>query len=326
MLGEFDRTFDLTPVLDRRARKVLRLKETAGEAPRAHGAAELKRSTQTTVSVGAVHHGLELANRRLRRRQAQAQKFLHLFRNAFGVDELFDFGLLKIVQLHPESLVQIDAQCLRANGVIKRPLRKFGSLLTEPRFLFFGVAKGGMRQVHIHQHPATIDPGIQCLQCAFLLRDVELRQKLEERSFGFNVQTAVVHEPRPIVGVGFARRTTQLHVLRTRLAEKLHQTLTVQVLRVILVEFVDRREVGQRAGKPVLVGEHHRVNDVFGLEINDAEVMEHDSIEVHAVMPNAFGLPGLHVVQGLAQVVRHLRRHGRVPHLRGGVADGIAEE
>ena len=326
MLGEFDRSFDLTPVLDRRTREVLRLKETAGEAPCAHGAAELKRSTQTTVSIGAVHYGLELANRRLRRRQAQAQKFLHLFRNAFGVDELFDFGLLKVVQLHPEPLVQIDAQGFRADGVIKRPFRKFGSLLTEPRFLFFGIAKGGMRQVHIHQHPATINPGIQRLQCAFLLGDVELRQKLEERSFGFNVQAAVVHKPRPIVGVRLSGCTTEFHVLRARLAEKLHQTLTVQVLGVILVELVDRREVGQRAGKPVLVGEHHRVNDVFGLEINDAEVVKHDGVEVHAVVPNAFGLPGLHVVQGLAQVVRHLGRHGRVPHLRGSVADGIAEE
>ena len=80
------------------------------------------------------------------------------------------------------------------------------------------------------------------------------------------------------------RGPSQLVVHRQRLAKDLNQALAVFVFGVVGIETKGFAKLLQRSGQCVLIGQNHRVDDLFSGNFAEAVGCEHLPVKVHAVV------------------------------------------
>ena len=107
------------------------------------------------------------------------------------------------------------------------------------------------------------------------------------------------------------RGPSQLVVHRQRLAKDLNQALAVFVFGVVGIETKGFAKLLQRAGQRVLIGQHHRVDDLFSGDFAEAVGREHLPVKVHAVVHDN---PRIRISEKPFPHAFQIRRHPRIAH------------
>ena len=187
-------------------------------------------------------------------------------------------------------------------------------------------SNSGLGKLHVNADTSHVDGRVQHLELTLLGCAIESGELLIDLAHGLNIESAVVHELRPFLGVSLACCAVELPSRGERLAENLNESAAVCVLGLVSRQMEHLAEFFQRTGEACLIGHDHSVVERFHWKLDlGHDIREEHAVEHDAVLPHVTALFACYFVKYLSEFLGHGAR-SNVPHFGGCVVDCISPQ